>query len=85
MQTLVGIAVERGSKDLAKRVADMLRDVLFDASEMPQLRIQALNSLTRPWLDLDDVRRLTRVQDAGSRAQADSMRALMKDFLFEYF
>jgi len=85
MQTLVGIAVERSSKDLAKRVADMLRDVLFDASEMPQLRIQALNSLTRPWLDLDDVRRLTRVQDAGPRAQADSMRALMKDFLFEYF
>jgi hypothetical protein len=85
VQALSGIGVERSSPELAKQVADLLRAVVFDATEIPQLRIQALNALTRPWLDLDDVRRLTRLQESAGRGEGDPMRTLVKDFLFEYF
>ena len=85
LQALSGIGVERSSPELAKQVADLLRAVVFDATEIPQLRIQALNALTRPWLDLEDVRRLTRLQESAGRGESDPMRTLVKDFLFEYF
>lgn len=85
LQALSGIGVERSSPALAKQVADLLRSVLFDVDEIPQLRIQALNALARPWLDLDDVRRLTRLQEASGRDGGDALRPLVKDFLFEYF
>lgn len=85
LQALSGIGVERSSPSLAKQVADLLRSVLFDVEEIPQIRIQALNALTRPWLDLDDVRRLTRLQEAPNREGGDPIGPLVKDFLFEYF
>ena len=85
LQALAGIAVERNDAAVAKPISDLMRAVLFDAGESPQLRIQALNSLARSWLDLDDVRRLTRFQDAANKTEDPSFRAVVKDFLFEYF
>lgn len=85
LQSIAGMAVERSDPALGKKMADMLRGILFDGTEMPQLRIQALNALTRPWLDLEDVRRMTRSQEARPEGTPDPLRALMKDFLFEYF
>lgn len=85
LHALTGIAVEREDPALAAPVAALLRTVLFDAKELPQLRLQALNALTRSWLDLDDVRKLTRLQDGSNQEETASMRALVKDFLFEYF
>lgn len=85
LHALTGIAVEREDPALAAPVAALLRTVLFDVTELPQLRIQALNSLTRSWLDLDDVRKLTRLQDGSNQQESASMRATVKDFLFEYF
>ncbi len=85
LQSIAGMAVERSEPGLGKKMADLLRGILFDATEMPQLRIQALNALTRPWLDLDDVRRLTRLQEAQPGVAVDPLRAVLKDFLFEFF
>lgn len=85
LQSITGMAVERADAALSKKMADMLRAILFDVTEMPQLRIQALNALTRPWLDLEDVRRMTRSQEARPEGVSDPLRGLMKDFLFEYF
>lgn len=85
LNALVGVAVDREDRELANQVATLLREVLYDPKELPQLRVQALNALTRSWLDMDDVRRLTRLQDAGGKDESQAMRALVKDFLFEYF
>lgn len=85
LQSIAGMAVERSDPALGKKMADLLRGILFDANELPQLRIQALNSLSRPWLDLDDVRRLTRMQEARPDGSADPLRGVVKDFLFEFF
>lgn len=85
LQSISGMSVERSDPVLAKKMSDMLRGILFDAKEPPQLRIQALNALTRPWLDLDDVRRMTRAQETKADGAPDPMRGVFKDFLFEFF
>lgn len=85
LQALAGIAVERGDAEVAAPIVALLREILFDPSELPQLRIQALNSLTRSWLDLDDVRRLSRLQEPANKTEDAAVRAIAKDFLFEYF
>ncbi len=85
LNALSGIAVERGDAEILREVGGLLRNVLMDPAEAPQLRIQALNALSRSWIDMDDVRRLRRMQEVQAEGEAAGMRALVKDYLFQHF
>ncbi|MEC7584523.1 MAG: HEAT repeat domain-containing protein [Planctomycetota bacterium] len=85
MQVLAGVASDRTDPAIVEPILQSLRDILFDADELPQLRVQALNALTRRWLTLQDAMRLKRAQEPIGDRETPSMRALFKDFLFEYF
>ncbi|MEO6593829.1 MAG: hypothetical protein ABIP94_03655, partial [Planctomycetota bacterium] len=81
MSTLSGIAADREDSALQVVCLAPLRALLFDREELPQLRVLALNQLTRRWLTLDDVLRLKNM-----RAQEQpGMRALLNDFLNDFF
>ena len=82
MPTVVGYAVDRRSQEgLKKACIDPVRALLMDQSELPQLRVQALNLLARNWLTIDDVMRLQRMR----RQEQPGMRALIGDFLLDAF
>ena len=85
MQVLAGVASDRTDAEIVEPIIETLRGILFDANELPQLRVQALNALTRRFLTLDDAMRLKRAQEPIGDRETPSMRALLKDFLFEYF
>ena len=85
LNALSGIAVERGDAEILREVGGLLRNVLMDPAEAPQLRIQALNALSRSWIDMDDVRRLRRMQEVQAQGESAGMRALVKDYLFQHF
>ncbi len=81
LSTLSGFAADRPDTKLQQECIAPLRQVLFDQKELPQLRLLALNLLTRRWLTIDDVLRLK-----NQRAtEAPGMRALLADFLTETF
>lgn len=82
MPTIVGYAVDRrDQEDLQKTCIDPVRALLMDPSELPQLRVQALNLLARNWLTIEDVMRLQRMR----RKEQPGMRALIGDFLLDAF
>lgn len=82
MPTIVGYAVDRrDQKALQKACIDPVRALLMDPSELPQLRVQALNLLARNWLTIEDVMRLQRMR----RKEQPGMRALIGDFLLDAF
>ncbi|MFT6077990.1 MAG: hypothetical protein ACI8UD_000215 [Planctomycetota bacterium] len=82
MPTITGYAVDRRQqKALRKACIDPMRAVLMDSSELPQLRVQALNLLARNWLTIEDVMRLQRMR----RNEQPGMRALIGDFLLDAF
>jgi len=85
LQVLIGIAADREDPAVVEPIVELVRNVLLDPDELPQLRVQALNSLTRKFLDLDDAMRLKRMQEPIGDRETPAMRALLKDFLFEYF
>lgn len=85
LNTLAGIASDRQDPALRASIHGLLRQVLFDPAELPQLRMQALNALARRAIDFDDVLRLRRHQDGAIAEEAAGMRAFFKDYLFEYF
>ncbi|HIE71527.1 MAG TPA: hypothetical protein EYP98_15875, partial [Planctomycetes bacterium] len=59
LPTIAGYGVDRRDQEgLRKACIDPIRAILFDRSELPQLRVQALNLLSRNWLTVDDVLRL---------------------------
>jgi hypothetical protein len=78
---LAGIAADREDPAVQGPIVALLRAVLFDADELPQLRVLALNQLTRKAITIDDAMRLRRQQEL----EQPPMRALIKDFLGEYF
>lgn len=82
MPTVTGYAVDRRKQaELSKACIDPVRALLMDPSELPQLRVQALNLLARNWLTIDDVMRLQRMR----RKEQSGMRALIGDFLLDAF
>lgn len=82
MPTVVGYAVDRrDQKALRKACIDPVRALLMDPSELPQLRVQALNLLARNWLTIEDVMRLQRMR----RKEQPGMKALIGDFLLDAF
>ena len=74
-------ADRREDRDLVALCVDPVRAILFDPSELPQLRVLALNCLTRNWLTIEDAMRLKRL----TRRESLGMRALFADFLNNVF
>ncbi|MGE3174100.1 MAG: hypothetical protein AB7O97_15845 [Planctomycetota bacterium] len=85
LKALASVAADREDPALEQRTGDVLRGVLLDRDELPQLRIQALNHLMRKILTMDDVRTLRRLQDPSNTEEDPRMRALVKDLLLEFF
>lgn len=82
LPTIVGYGVDRrDQKGLQKACIDPVRAILFDRSELPQLRVQALNLLSRNWLTVEDILRLKR----SRYKETPQMRALFADFLVDAF
>lgn len=79
--TIVGIAADRTDADLQAACIAPIRRILFDRTELPQLRVAALNQLARRWLTLDDVLRLKN----SYRDESPGLRALFSDFLLDFF
>lgn len=82
LNTLNGLAAQVEDDDAARqRLVAPLREVMFDRSEAPQMRIWALSLLLRKSLTLDDAMRIKR-----DRAdETPKMQAFWNDFLNEYF
>lgn len=81
LTTLAGLAADREDAALRQRCGAELRAVLFAASEVPQLRVLALNLLTQKELTVDDALQLKRMR----LDESPSLRQLFADFLNEYF
>lgn len=81
LATLAGIAADRKDADLQPALIEPLRAIVFDREELPQMRVAALNLIARQWLTIDDVLRLRN----GHRDEAPGMRALLADFLNDFF
>ena len=82
LPTLAGYAADRRDVPaLRDACVEAVRSILFDPDELPQLRVQALNLLTRNWLTAEDATRMKRM----ARSEPPGMRALFWDFLNEYF
>ncbi|MFN3240418.1 MAG: HEAT repeat domain-containing protein [Planctomycetota bacterium] len=82
MGTITGYAADRRQdQELVEKCVEPVRKVLFDQSELPQLRVLALNLLTRNWLTIDDAMRLKRM----IRKEQPGLRGLFADFLNNAF
>lgn len=82
LPTITGYAADRrGEADLVTLCIEPVRALLFDQTELPQLRVLALNSLSRNWLTVDDAMRLKRL----TRSEQPGMRGLLADFLNQSF
>lgn len=78
---LGGIAADRDDDQLAARLIEPLRALLFDTTELPQLRLLALNQLTMRWLTIEDALRLKNQRSK----ETPPVRALWNDFLQDMF
>lgn len=81
LPTLAGIAADRGDKALQAECIEPLRTILFDRTELPQMRVLALNQLARRWLTIEDVLKLKNTH----REEAPGLRALFGAFLTDAF
>jgi hypothetical protein len=81
LATLAGIAADRTDPALQQACIAPLRTILFDREEVPQMRVLALNQLTRRWLTIEDITRLKN----SYRDEAPGLRAVFGDFLLETF
>ncbi len=81
MPTILGMAADRNEPAITEMCVEPIKQVLFDREQAPQLRVLALNLLTRRNLTIDDVMRLKR----GRFDEKPGMRALVTDFLHDYF
>lgn len=62
-------------------VCRLVRAVLFDREEAPQMRVLALNLLTRRFLSIDDAMKLKNTR----HEESPQLRILFADFLNDYF
>lgn len=81
LPTLSGIAADRTDPELQAACVKPLRQILFDRSELPQMRVLALNQLARRWLSIEDVLKLKN----SRRDEAPGLRLLFSDFLTDMF
>ena len=82
LPTITGFATDRREdRALVELCIEPVRELLFDNSELPQLRVLALNVLSRNWLTIEDAMRLKRMM----RTEQLGMRALLADFLNHAF
>ncbi|MBL9079588.1 MAG: HEAT repeat domain-containing protein [Planctomycetes bacterium] len=81
LPTLVGLAADRKDPALRQRAETVLRTLLFDRNELPQMRVLALNLWTRQFSVVDDVLRLKN----ALREEAPGLRAVFNDWLLDYF
>jgi HEAT repeat protein len=81
LATLSGYAADRTDPELQAACVAPLRAILFDRTELPQLRVLALNQLTLRWLTIDDVLKLKNTH----RDEATGLRLLFADFLSDFF
>lgn len=81
LPTLVGMTVDSTDAEANAEALAAVKAVLFDPKAAPQLRVLALNQLTRRNLTIDDVLKL-RTQRFD---EAPAMRSLLNDFLVEFF
>ena len=81
LPTIAGVAADREDPAITALCVPVVRAVLLDRSEIPQMRVLALNLLTRRYLTLDDAMALK----DGRHEEAPGMRALFADFLNDYF
>ncbi len=80
LTTLASIAADREDAEISGPIHDEFRKILFDTTEMPQMRLSALAYLKRG-ITLADVMKLKR----QVRREEDSMQRALNDFLLEYF
>lgn len=78
---LAGLANDRESPSLRAECVQLLREVLFDREELPQLRIEALNLMVPRLVTIDDARAIDQLRVKEGRA----MRTLFTEWLNEYF
>ena len=78
--TLSAVAADREEPELSAAVHALLRRLLFDRDEIPQMRLSALGHLRRD-LRLDDMRSISDL----ARDEEPSMRKALTDFLFEFY
>ena len=82
LPTITGFATDRREdRALVELCVEPVRQLLFDNSELPQLRVLALNVLSRNWLKIEDAMRLKRMM----RTEQLGMRTLLADFLNHAF
>lgn len=78
--TLANVASEREDPAFSPRVYELMRSILADREEIPQMRLSALDYLRRK-LRLDDVMAIKRM----APDESEPMRKALTDFLFEFF
>jgi hypothetical protein len=81
LQVLSGIAADRDDPAIGDPLIALVREVLFDRTAASQLRAVALEQLGRRWITLDDAMRLK----AGLAQETPQLRALLSDWLHEFF
>ncbi|MCA8975934.1 MAG: HEAT repeat domain-containing protein [Planctomycetes bacterium] len=81
MPTVIGRVSDSQDRELEAEAVPMLEEVLFDRELAPQLRVEALNLLTRSYLTIDTVMRIKNCRFD----EQPGMRALFTDFLLDYF
>ncbi len=81
LPTIVGYAADRDDKELQALCTEPVRKILFDRTELPQLRVLALNLMARRWLTIEDVVRLKN----SRHEESPGLRALFADFLNDAF
>ncbi len=77
---LASVAADRADPAVSKPVYDLLRALIIDKTEIPQLRLLALEYLRRD-LRIEDARKIKRILGK----EKAPMRAAFTDFLFEFF
>jgi HEAT repeat protein len=81
LPTIAGLASDREDPAITALCIPVVRAVLFDRGEIPQMRVLALNLLTRRYLSLDDAMLLKNTR----HEEAAGLRALFADYLNDYF
>jgi hypothetical protein len=81
LPTIAGMASDRDDPAIRELCLPLLREILFDRSQLPQLRVLALNLLTSRFVTIDDAMQLKRMR----YDEAPGMRTLLTDYLLTFF
>lgn len=81
LPTIVGIASDREDAAIRNLCLPVVREILFDRTQLPQLRVLALNLLTSRFVTIDDAMQLKRMRFEETPA----MRTLLTDYLHTFF